>query len=40
MNYVISSENPPNNSIMSERKKGLSGISAGAHTRQVISDTA
>jgi len=40
MTCVISSKNPPNNSIISERKKRLSGISAGAHTRQVTSDTA
>jgi len=40
MTCVISSGNPPNNSIISERKKRLSGILAGADTRQVISDAA
>ncbi len=40
MTCVISPENPPNHSIISERKKRLSGISAGAHTTQVLSDTA
>ncbi len=40
MTFVISSENPPNNSIISERKKRLSGISPRAHTRQGICDTA